>query len=121
MIIDYKMTINELIQQIENGKKHFYRIDVEEGSLNGYNLMGITFEECILTIDFSNSNLQNAKFINSNIKTCTFCNADLTNALIEGCSVENIDIKGAKLDGLIFNNNFCYGAVLNQSDLGVLL
>ncbi|KQN98944.1 pentapeptide repeat-containing protein [Paenibacillus sp. Leaf72] len=73
-----ELTIDQFKELLEAGQKTFSGIEVEEGSLQNYNLSGCSFIECIFALDFSNASLKNSKFINSNLKTCNFTEADLT-------------------------------------------
>lgn len=111
-------TIENLLDAIDAGQRHFVGWDFEEDDcLQGLDLKGITFERCFLFLDFSNANLSGSKFIDCNIKTADFSGADLTNALIRNCSVECTLFKGANIEGMIFENNGYYGFNLGQSDL----
>jgi len=120
MIIDYDLTIQDLITKVENGKKYFYRIDFGEGEAINRDFDNVVFKECIMSVDFSKSTFRNSKFLNSNIKCCIFNRSDLSNSTIENCSVERVELREAILDGIVFNNNYCYGTVLNQKDLVLL-
>lgn len=113
---DYKTTV-ELISDYRNGTRHFISWDFNDGdSVAGMDLSDAVFEDCFIGIDFRSCKLVNSKFINCNLKTADFSRADLTNALIKNCSVESVIFKDAKTDNLQFEENYCYGAVVNQSD-----
>ena len=117
MIIEHDMTVDELIAKIDEGVKYFYRIDFCEGEVENRNFDNVVFEECIMSVDFSESTFQNTRFTNSNIKCCIFSKSDLSNMVIENCSVESVVFEKSAMDGVVFNNNHCYGKILNQDDL----
>lgn len=121
MIIDFDMTVTDLISQVKDGKKHFSRIDFGEGNISDCDLEGVVFEECLMLVEFSNVNLRHSRFIGCGIKTCVFDNVDLTNAEIMNCSVESVVFRDSNLEGLVFENNFSYGATLHQCDLEMLV
>lgn len=105
---NYQLTKTEFLEQVKSGKTVFEEIDLENIDLRNENLSGITFKNCFISADFRNSDLNNTKFIKSNIKTSDFRNADLTNGLMENVSFEATRFKGAKTNGFIFNENYCY-------------
>jgi uncharacterized protein YjbI with pentapeptide repeats len=121
MIIDYDLTVDDLITELMNGKRYFSKIDFGLGSISNYDMEAVVFEECFLAVEFQNVNLKNARFINSCIKTCIFNNVNLADAEIVNCSVESVIIKDSNLEGLIFENNFSYGHTLSQCDLEKLI
>ncbi|WP_189338170.1 MULTISPECIES: pentapeptide repeat-containing protein [Paenibacillus] len=53
------------------------------------NQSGLTFEECLFSIDFSGSKFEATRFINSNLKTCIFTNCILNNAIFAGNSLDD--------------------------------
>ncbi len=97
MVVDIDMTLNELINKIDDGKKYFYRIDFGEGVIENKNFDNLIFTECMMPIKFTNSTLKNKKFISSNLKASIFQQSDLTNMVIEDYSVESIDFKNSTL------------------------
>jgi uncharacterized protein YjbI with pentapeptide repeats len=111
------ITLEELLSAYSSGKRHFIDCDFEEDiSVKGMDLSDVSFENCFLFLDFRNAKLTNSKFLCCNIKTADFRGADLTDAMIKNCSVESTMFKGAKIDGLIFEDNYCYGAIVIQDD-----
>ena len=110
------MTDQEILNEYLKGIREFRDIDVESGDLSGADLSDIYFEGCYLAIDFRRANLKGARFINGNIKTCDFRGADLTDAIFENLLVEGVEFCGAIGDGTVFRNNYCYSAMLQQSD-----
>ena len=74
----------------------------------------IIFQNCILYLDFRNSNLTNAKFIGCNIKEIDLRQANLTNALMTNCLVESAMFKGAIVSDFKFIDNYSYGATIGQ-------
>jgi len=108
--------VNQVLEEYNQGKRHFTNLDLDNESFDELHLEGIIFENCFIGSSFRKTNLRNARFISSNIKTCDFSNADLTNAHFENLSVEAAIFKGALIDGIVFNNNWCYGQLLVQAD-----
>lgn len=117
MIIEHDMTVDELIAKIKEGEKYFYRIDFGEKEVSNEIFDNVVFEECILSVDFSDSTFRNTRFLNSNIKCSTFLDSDLSNMVIENCSVESVVFEKSVMDGVVFNKNYCYGKILNQDEL----
>jgi uncharacterized protein YjbI with pentapeptide repeats len=105
----------------EMGERIFKFLELENRDLSNKNLEGALFEECLISADFSNSSLRNAKFLTCNLKTSIFRNADLTGALIQNCSVEATVFDGAVTDNFRFINNYCYSMVLNEKEFYELL
>jgi len=117
MMIDKKLNTEELLILFKNGQKEFHNIEVETGSLIVKNLEGIKFNECILAIDFTDSNLKNSVFMDSNIKTCIFKNSNLTNSKFINNSVCATDFKNAIIDNIIFEDNYYHSSKLLINDL----
>lgn len=111
------LTTDEILEKYKSGQREFTEIDNLSGRLNDAELEGISFDNCFIDIDFSNSNLKSARFTNGNIKTCDFRNSNLTNAYFENVAVDGCSFSGAKIDGLIFKNNYAMGQTLQQEDL----
>lgn len=109
-------TTEDLLSAYSDGERHFIDIDIE-GSLEGANLSGITFQKCFLLCDFQGANLEDARFENSNIKTCSFRNANLKNAVIIKCAVEDRDCVGANIENVLFEGNYYMGSIMEQDDL----
>lgn len=105
----------------EIGERNFRYFDLENMDLSNKNLEGCFFQECIISSDFTNSNLCNSKFLTCNLKTSIFSNADLTGALIQNCSVEATVFDGAITDNFRFISNYCYSMVLNEKEFYELL
>jgi uncharacterized protein YjbI with pentapeptide repeats len=59
---------------IQNGQRHIHKICVEAGVYRGFDFSGITFDECLISIDFAGSHFKNAKILNSNLKAFDFSN-----------------------------------------------
>jgi len=114
----FKMVIIEtFLTAYAQGKRHFCDLDFEaKGSAQGLDLSGVIFENCFLFLDFRGAKLTQAQFIKCNIKTADFTGADLTHAVIKNCAVESTNFKGAKTDHLVFEENYYYGQIMNQSD-----
>ena len=109
--------ISEFIEHYKNGQRVFVDLEFENGeSFSGLDISGTTFKNCWFCADFSNANLTDCKFIDSNIKTSDFSNANLTRAEIKGCAVESTEYKGATITDFIFEDNSCYGFILDLSD-----
>lgn len=111
------MKVDELIAKIKEGEKYFYRIDFGERDIKNENFDNVVFEQCILSVNFTNSTFRNTRFINSNIKCTTFFDSDLLNMVIENCSVESVVFEKSVMDGVVFQKNYCYGKILIQDDL----
>jgi len=116
--IDEEISLNTFLDQITSGRRRFQRIEVvDTGIIMDQVFDDFIFEECIMAVDFSGSCFRNSKFINCNIKTCSFRNADLTNVEFVGNSVCSVDFYGAQINGVIFIDNYSYGAKLDFSYL----
>jgi uncharacterized protein YjbI with pentapeptide repeats len=108
--------VQQVIEQYKKGQRYFEGLDIDNGSFDGENLEGITFEDCTLYVSFKGANLKNAKFINGGIKTCDFREADLTNAHFENVCVEGSQFARAKTGGTFFDNNSAYGQHVSQAE-----
>lgn len=114
--------IQNIINKYEKGHRHFINLDFDKGEkLTGQILTDSTFDNCCFSIDFSQSDFSNAKFINCNLKGCDFSNCILTNSGFENCSLEGAEFKNAQIEGIRMNNCYCYGQkVLINKETGEL-
>lgn len=113
---DFK-DIHEFIDRYKKGQRLFVDLAFENGeSFSGLDISGATFKNCWFCADFSNANLTDCKFIDSNIKTSDFSNANLTRAVIKGCTVESTEYKGATNTDFNLEDNSAYGNTLDIND-----
>lgn len=112
------LSVRELLDAYNKGERRFENIDVDEyQSMDGNMLCDAVFVNCFLScIDFSNSNLSNVTFKGCNLKCSQFDNAVLTNSTIENCLMEASSFKNAWISGMVFKENYHYGATINQDD-----
>ena len=109
--------ISEFIDLYKNGQRLFIGLEFENGEIfSGLDISGAIFMNCWFCADFSNTNLTDCKFIDSNIKTSNFSNANLTRAEIKGCAVERTEYKGAIITDFLFEDNSAYGNTLDLND-----
>jgi uncharacterized protein YjbI with pentapeptide repeats len=71
----------------------------------GKDFSGVIFENCFLYLDFRNSNLHDARFINCNIKEIDLRGANLTGAFMTHCLIESAMFQGACTVGFRFIEN----------------
>ena len=114
--IEIIQTIEELLAAYANGQREFEDLDMEGGSVQGYDLTGIEFRYSCFYLDFRDANLTNAKFIDCNIKTTDFRGANLTNALMKGCQVDGTEFEGATSENFRFEENHCCGHTTEPGD-----
>jgi uncharacterized protein YjbI with pentapeptide repeats len=119
--MDRDITKTEFIDMLEKGRKVFNRICIEESTFKGFNLSGLTFEECLFAVDFSDSTFENTKFINSNLKTCIFTDCIFISAVFVGNSLDATDFSGAKVEGITFKDNTFHDTVLTESHLAEMI
>ncbi|WP_223596753.1 pentapeptide repeat-containing protein [Neobacillus bataviensis] len=112
-----EMSESELLKELQNGKRYFYRVKVESGSLMNMDLGNIVFDECVLAIDFTGTNLTYSRFTNSNLRTCIFNNTNLNNSIMVGNSLSGTEFKGANIQGITFKENYYLGMELTISHL----
>ncbi|WP_046226945.1 pentapeptide repeat-containing protein [Paenibacillus dauci] len=118
MLQDKEITVNEFLGYIRSGQKNFYRIEVLDiGEVKGEVCDDIVFKECGMAVDFSGSSFRNAKFIDCNIKTCSFKNTNLTNAEFIGNGVCSVEFYNAQIEGILFQNNYWHSFELTQRDI----
>lgn len=104
----------EFLRRYKSGERHFVGYEMNCEELQNEQLDDVIFEGCWLAVDFRNTSLRNARFVDSNIKTTDFRGANLTNACISGCLVEATRYRGAKMDNLSFKANYCHGSEVNE-------
>lgn len=111
------MNSKDFFEAYKRGQRRFLDLDFEylEGFSNN-DFTDIIFENCFLNLNFQNSNLTNAQFLNCNIKDIDLRRANLTNALVKNCSVECAMFKGANVSNFKFIDNYYYGITLGQKD-----
>lgn len=115
-------SIDKFMDAYQSGQRLFRDLEFENGeSFKGLNLSGSTFQNCWFAADFTDTDLRGCKFLNCNLKTSDFTGADLRNALIKECSLESTIFPGARTENLVFENNYCYGVIVQQEDLGNFL
>lgn len=105
--------IQKIIEKYKEGNRYFLNLDFDNGEkLIGLLLADTTFENCCFSIDFSETDFTNSKFVNCNLKCCDFSKCNLTKTLFESCSLESVEFKNAKIDGTSLNNCHCYGQIV---------
>ena len=105
--------IQNIIEKYNAGHRYFLNLDFDKGEkLTGQLLADMTFENCYFSVDFSQTDLTNAKFTDCNLKGCNFSLCNLTNTIFENCSLESAEFKNAKIDRTTLNNCHCYGQVV---------
>jgi hypothetical protein len=111
------MTAADFFEAYQNGQRNFHDLDFENlDGFSGKDFSDVLFENCYLHIDFRQTNLTNASFINCNIKEIDLRKTNLTNALIKNCLVESALFKGATITGCKFVDNYYFGITLGQTD-----
>jgi hypothetical protein len=111
------LTHNAFFETYNSGQRYFRNLDFEYlGGFSNKDFSDIIFEDCLLYVDFRNSNLSNSRFKSCNIKEIDLRYANLTNALITNCLVESALFKGAIVDGFKFIDNYYYGLTIGQED-----
>lgn len=111
------LTNIDFFEAYKHGQRNFLDLNFEY--LDGFSnkdFSNIVFENCFLYVDFRNSNLTNAKFIECNIKEIDLRKANLTNAFMTNCLVESALFKGASVNGFQFLNNYYYGLTIGQKE-----
>ncbi|NOJ75910.1 pentapeptide repeat-containing protein [Empedobacter stercoris] len=105
--------IQNIIEKYKAGHRHFLNLDFDKGEkLIGELLTDTIFHNCCFSVDFSQTDLTNTKFIDCNLKCSDFSNCNLTNTIFENCSLERTEFKNAKTDGTNFANCYCYGQLV---------
>ncbi len=105
--------ITNIIEKYKAGYRFFINLDFDKGEkMTGQLLADTTFENCCFSVDFSQTDFTNAKFVNCNLKCCDFSKCNLTNTIFENCSLEGAEFKNAKIDGTNLNNCHCYGQLV---------
>jgi uncharacterized protein YjbI with pentapeptide repeats len=116
------MTVSDFLQSYKDGNRYFSKLDFEcEDGFANQDFTGIVFENYFLWVDFRNSNLTNAQFIQCNIKEIDLEGANLTNATMTKCLIESAGFANAIVDGFKFFENHSFGATLEQEDFEKLL
>ncbi|WP_296149660.1 pentapeptide repeat-containing protein [uncultured Flavobacterium sp.] len=104
-----------ILEQYRNGQRYFADLDLSNENFDDENLQNVVFENCNFYSSFRRANLRNAKFINSDIKTCDFREADLRNSHFENLAVESSQFARAKIDEIYFDNNWAYGQKVTKA------
>ena len=108
--MDTTTDIGNIIEKYKTGHRYFINLDFDKGEkLADLSLTETTFENCYFSVDFSNTNFSNSKFIKCNLKCSDFTNCNLTNTTFENCSLESVVFKNAVVQNLTLTNCFCYG------------
>ena len=108
-----------ILEKYQNGQRYFSDYDLYYENFDDQNLADIIFENCFIASSFKRTNLKNAKFIHSNIKTSDFSYADLSHAHLEHLVVDGATFTGAKIDQIYFENNDFQGSSISIIDLSL--
>ncbi len=108
-----------ILEKYQNGQRYFSDYDLYYENFDDQNLADIIFENCFIASSFKRTNLKNAKFIHSNIKTSDFSYADLSHAHLEHLVVDGATFTGAKIDQIYFENNDFHGSSISIIDLSL--
>lgn len=109
------MDYTTFLQAYNNGQRYFKDLDFEyTDGFSNKDFSDVVFEHCFLYVDFSYSNLTNAKFIECNIKEIDLSHSNLANALMTKCLAESALFNKAIIDGFIFIENYSCGATIGQ-------
>jgi hypothetical protein len=102
--------IQNIIEKYKAGHRYFLNLDFDKGEkMTKQTLAHTTFENCFFSVDFSQTDFTNAKFINCNLKCCDFSQCNFTNTTFENCSLESAEFRNAKIDRTNLTNCHCYG------------
>lgn len=105
--------IQNIIEKYNEGHRYFLNLDFDKGEkLTRQTLADTTFENCCFSIDFSQTDLTNARFVDCNLKCCDFSSCNLTNTIFENCSLEGAEFKDAKIELTSLNNCYCFGQLI---------
>jgi len=105
--------ITNIIENYNAGHRFFINLDFDKGEkMTGQLLADTTFKNCCFSVDFSQSDLTNTKFVDCNLKCCDFSHSNLTNTVFENCSLESAEFKNAIIENTIFNNCHCFGQLV---------
>ncbi len=110
--------IQYIIEKYKTGHRYFINLDFDKGEkLTRQILTNTTFDNCCFSIDFSQTDLANAKFVNCNLKGSDFSHCNLTKTTFENCSLESAEFKNANIVETSLTNCHCYGQLvsLNKS------
>lgn len=111
-------TVEELLLAYKKGQRVFDNWDFNDdcSSVEGQALSDARFNNCFMFLDFRKCDLSRTHFISCNIKTADFRGANMQNVIIKGCAVESTMFKGANTKNLQFEENYCFGTIVGQSD-----
>ena len=107
--------IQDIVSKYKIGQRYFINLDFDKGvKMTGQFLVDTVFENCCFSVDFSNTDFSNSKFINCNLKCSDFTNCKLTNSIFKNCFLESVDFKGAMTENISFANCSCYGQIIQM-------
>jgi len=105
--------IQYIIEKYKTGHRYFINLDFDKGEkLTRQILTDTTFDNCCFSIDFSQTDFANAKFVNCNLKGSNFSLCNLTKTIFENCSLESAEFKNANIVDTSLTNCFCYGQLV---------
>jgi uncharacterized protein YjbI with pentapeptide repeats len=115
------VTESEFIEMLQNGQRHFHKICVEAGIYHRFDFSGMTFDECLFSVDFAGSNFENAKILNSNLKSCDFSNCIFKEAVLVSNSLDGAEFKEAFIEGIAFSENTFHSFTLTERHLADMI
>jgi uncharacterized protein YjbI with pentapeptide repeats len=118
------MTAEELLERYAAGERAFNGLDIEASdeligaNLAGINLSGSILAEMILDgVDFSDANLRNAHFGQTDLNGVNLQRADLSGAKLGFASLDNADLTDARLIGANLKSTSMVGVNFTRSNL----
>ncbi|HUJ63390.1 MAG TPA: pentapeptide repeat-containing protein [Kofleriaceae bacterium] len=113
----------EIARRYLQGERDFRGLDISDGrgeagaSFRGVVLDGADFSRSFIEADFTGARLCNSKFVEANVKTCTFDGADLRDSDFSRASIDAATFTGCRFDGAQFEGAGLYGHRLAKGEL----
>jgi uncharacterized protein YjbI with pentapeptide repeats len=102
--------------------RNFHGLDISDegensGSFRDALLDGADFSHSFVLADFSCARLRNSKFVEANVKTCTFDRADLLNADFSEAAICGATFSNCNFEGAEFEGAHWYGITFKKGEL----
>ena len=113
------VSVADVLRLYAEGERDFreLELDWDGATFENKRLDGADFSSSFITTSFAGAGLRGARFMNANVKTCTFDRSDLSGATFEGAAVDAATFVRAELGGAIFAGATSHSHVFAPAEL----
>lgn len=115
-------TPKEIRERYSQGERDFRGVEIADpdppgSSFRNAVLEGADFTGAFIVADFSDSNLRRCRFVQANVKTCSFNGTDLFESDFSSASIDGATFVNARVERAKFTGAGWYGKKLEQGQI----